>query len=71
MSEVPASAEPVELENDEGFVIDGLQITCDLCGHCVEVYGTSGASARRGGVMLREECPRKANNFYVVDWSED
>ena len=33
----------------------------------VEVFGTESVSARRGAVMLREECPTQANNFYVVD----
>lgn len=54
-----------ELEGDYGPV-DGLCITCERCGHEVEVFGTSDASARRGGAMLREECPNGENNYYDV-----
>ena len=60
--------EETELENDSGRRVDGLQITCSKCGHSVEVFGTSGASARRGAVMLKEECPEGGENYYVVEW---
>jgi hypothetical protein len=62
--------EEVELEGDEGQPIDGLLLTCDRCGHTVEVFGTEAVSARHGAVMLREECPTRANNFYVIDWTD-
>ena len=46
-----------------------LDLTCSRCGHSVEVYGTEEASAKRGAMMLREECPNSENNFYdVSDW---
>jgi hypothetical protein len=48
--------------------VDGLLLVCGRCGHEVEVAGTSGASARRGAVMLREECPKSENNYYDVDF---
>ena len=58
-----------DVEGDHGQV-DGLCLVCEKCGHEVEVPGASGASARRGAVMLRDECPRGENNFYDVDyWS--
>ena len=62
---VQADVEEVEVEGRPGLVV-----TCEKCGHAVEVYGTSGASARRGAVMLSEECPEGEKNFYVVDWDE-
>lgn len=43
-----------------------LDLTCTRCGHSVEVYGTEDASAKRGALMLREECPWNENNFYDV-----
>jgi hypothetical protein len=58
-----------DVEGDYGQV-DGLCLSCHRCGHEVEVAGTSSASALRGAVMLREECPYDENNYYDVDyWS--
>jgi len=66
---VEATADETELEGDHGLV-KGLVVTCDRCGHEVEVFGVSDASARRGGAMLAEECPKGERNFYVVDEGE-
>ena len=63
---VDVEVEETELENDSGIMIPGLALTCSRCRHSVEVFGTSDASAKRGAVMLREECPEGENNFYVV-----
>lgn len=52
-------------EGDYGEV-PCLDLTCTRCGHSVEVYGTEEASAKRGALMLREECPRGESNFYDV-----
>jgi len=65
MARVTADAVEAELEGDHG-VVDGLEVTCAKCGHTVEVYGATQQSAKRGGVMLSEECPRGERNFYVV-----
>jgi hypothetical protein len=64
---ITADVAEIELEGDYGNTIEGLCVTCSRCGHSVEVFGTSDASARRGAVMLREECPEGGNNFYVAD----
>jgi hypothetical protein len=56
-----------ELEGDHGWV-RGLRVTCERCGHSVEVFGTTDASARRGAAMLREECPEGEENYYDVAW---
>lgn len=61
-----AEVQEDELEGDDAQ-IPGLRITCPRCGHEVEVFGTGEASAKRGGVMLRDECPRRERNFYVVE----
>jgi hypothetical protein len=62
----------VEIEEDEfdgdHTTVAGLRVTCPRCGHEVEVFGTDERSAKRGAVMLREECPRGESNFYNVDW---
>ena len=52
-------------EGDHGEV-PCLNLTCTKCGHSVEVYGTEEASAKRGAIMLRDECPNGENNFYDV-----
>lgn len=52
-----------EMEGDYGPV-SGLVVTCSRCGHSVDVYGTEEGSVKRGGVMLREECPRGESNYY-------
>lgn len=57
-----------ELEGDYGGYVDGIHLTCDRCGHEVTVFGTAGASARRGAAMLGEECPNGESNYYDVDW---
>ena len=47
-----------------------LQLTCSRCGHQVEVFGTGSPSAKRGTIMLREDCPNGENNYYdVSDWT--
>jgi hypothetical protein len=51
----------------ESGQVEGLYLVCARCSHEVEVAGTTAASARRGAMMLREECPRGESNFYDVD----
>lgn len=67
---VECEVEEVVLENDEGREIDGVRVVCDRCGHCTESLGTTGRSVRRCLVLLREECPRHEENFYVVEDDE-
>lgn len=63
---VECKVEETELEGDHGSV-DGIEVTCSKCDHCVEVFGTGEASRRRAGVMFREDCPLGEENFYVVE----
>jgi len=63
---VTATVEETDLPG-EFRDVPGLTVTCEYCGHSVEVYGTGDASAKRGAVMLREECPKGEHNFYVVE----
>lgn len=66
---VKVSIEETELEGDYGPV-PGVAATCSECGHETESFGTSDRSRRRCLVLMREECPDGANNFYV-DEDED
>jgi hypothetical protein len=59
-----------DLDGDHGTV-EGLCLTCEKCGHEVEVFGTAAASAKRGAAMLREECPEGEENWYNVNWYSD
>ncbi len=57
----------VELENDSGNLIPGVQVTCPRCDHVTESFGTSERSLLRCAALLREACPRGERNFYVVE----
>ena len=67
---VETEIDETELEGDYGNMVNGLTVRCERCGHEVEVYVTHEASARRGAVMLAEECPNKERNYYVVEWDD-
>jgi hypothetical protein len=64
---VPCIVHEIELENDDGLEIDGVQAVCTRCGHYTESFGTSGASVRRCLVLLRTECPKNERNFYEAE----
>ena len=66
---VDVEIDQADVEGDDGQV-EGLCLVCARCGHEVKVAGTTGASARRGAIMLREECPKGESNFYDVDYWE-
>jgi hypothetical protein len=67
---VEVEIEETTLQGEYRDDIPGLLLTCSRCGHEVEVFGTEAASARRGAMMLREECPNKEKNFYwLKDWT--
>lgn len=53
-----------ELDGDHGTV-DGVEATCSRCDHTTQSFGTSEASVRRCLVLMREECPRGEDNFYI------
>lgn len=64
---VECEVDYVDLENDNGRIVEGVEVTCSRCGHSTESYGTGESSIKRCLVMLNEECPRGENNFYVSD----
>lgn len=61
---VNCTIEETELPGDYGEV-PSVRATCSRCGHQTESYGTSDVSIRRCLVLLREECPKDENNYYV------
>lgn len=61
---VACEIEEVDLENDEGYDVPGVQATCSRCGHVTESYGTGEASRNRCLVLMREECPLGQRNWY-------
>lgn len=67
MAEVPCVIEEVEVENESGRMVPGVMATCTECDHSVESFGTQGASIRRCLAVMREECPKGENNFYVEE----
>jgi hypothetical protein len=48
------------------YIPSSIVLTCMDCGHKVGVFGRGEASKKRGGIMLRQECPYGENNFYGV-----
>jgi hypothetical protein len=67
---IRCDVEEVELEGDHSSEVPGVCVTCRRCGECAEVFGTSGASIRRGLAMLREQCQEGESNFYVAEGDE-
>jgi hypothetical protein len=65
MAKVSTTKSDVDLDGDYGTV-EGVEVTCDRCGHCEESFGTDEASLRRCAALLRENCPQGESNFYVV-----
>lgn len=62
---VTCEVDEVELENEDGFPVDGICATCERCGHETKSFGTGDASVKRCLVLMREECPNGEHNFYV------
>lgn len=65
MPRVTTTTNYVDLDGDYGTV-EGVEVTCDRCGHSEESYGTDEPSLRRCAHLLRENCPRAESNFYEV-----
>lgn len=67
MAKIECSIEEIALENDYGIEVPSVQATCSRCGHTTESYGTSDDSILRCLALMREECPKGKNNFYVEE----
>lgn len=66
MARVKVAVAETYLSGDYGDV-EGIEATCRRCGNYEESYGTSDNSIKRCLALMRENCPRGENNFYVKD----
>lgn len=67
MAEIECMIEEVEIENEDGRMVPGVMATCSECDHSVESFGTHDGSIKRCLAVMREECPKGENNFYVEE----
>ena len=67
MAKVSATVSYVDLDGYDG-VVEGVELTCERCGHSEESYGAGETSVNHCAVLLRENCPRKENNYYETSW---
>jgi hypothetical protein len=47
----------LDLQGGDGSV-EGVEVTCDRCGHSEDSFGTGDGSLSRCAHLLRESCPR-------------
>lgn len=64
MRRVPCEIVEDEMEGERGQVL-GVRATCSRCDHETESFGTGEKSVKRCLALMREECPRNEENFYV------
>lgn len=57
-------------ENDNGNEVICTFAVCDKCGHETMSYGDHEGSVKRCLALMREECPRNENNFYIEAYDE-
>ncbi|GAA5070510.1 hypothetical protein N0B44_12510 [Roseibacterium beibuensis] len=63
MAKVYASVEEDYVDTDFGNGL-GLLVTCQKCGHTVEVLGVEEPSENAAFALLRESYPRAERNWY-------
>jgi hypothetical protein len=61
---VECEIEYIDLETDQGHIIDGIRARCKKCGHETEVFKTHEDSLKRSLVHMRKECPKGEENYY-------
>lgn len=66
MAKVNTTTDYVDLDGDDGTTVEGVEVTCEKCGHREESFGTDDPSLKRCAYLMRENCPRGENNFYIV-----
>jgi hypothetical protein len=66
MARVNTMIDYIDIEGDHGS-FEGVEVTCNKCGHSEQSGGTHGSSINRCAYLLRENCPRGERNFYIVD----
>ena len=63
--------EEIEIENEDGRDVPGLQATCRRCDHAVSVFGTTDRSENYAFVLLHQECPNGEHNYYANELNTD
>ena len=66
MPAVNCKVRRVDLENEEGIMVPGLEVECTKCGHTTESFGQRGRSLRRCLALMGETCPDE-DNFYTTE----
>ncbi|MFM9962884.1 MAG: hypothetical protein ACKV2Q_16865 [Planctomycetaceae bacterium] len=51
-------------ENENGKEVESTLARCSRCGHETTSFGTSNGSIKRCLWLMRQECPRREQNFY-------
>ena len=64
---IACSVQTIDLDLDDGDTVEGIRTTCNRCDHRTESFGTSDRSVRRCFALMRQQCPRDGNNFYVAE----
>lgn len=67
MARVTTTTDYIDVDGDYGGSVEGVEVTCDRCGHSEESAGTHDGSLKRCAFLHRESCPRNENNFYIVE----
>lgn len=65
MARVATTTDYIDLDGDHG-VVPGVSVTCRKCGHAERSDGCDETAQRRCAALLRENCPRREKNHYVV-----
>jgi hypothetical protein len=66
MAKVKTKTDYIDIESDNGHC-EGVEVTCEKCGHSELSGGTHDGSLSQCAFLLRENCPQKENNFYIVE----
>jgi hypothetical protein len=66
---VPCEVELTEVDNERGFPVDGLIVTCSRCEKTAQSFGQGESSLKRCFALLKEGCDE--NNFYYNDAEDD
>lgn len=68
MARIVCEVTEIELENDDGQIVDSICVTCPVCDQEQESYGTGEKSIKRCLALLREGCEEADGpNFYVTE----
>jgi len=70
MATIACTVTRCDLENDDGFEVEGVVVRCTRCDLAAKSYGTSDRSVRRSLLLLRQRCGLGEENYYVAGDAE-